>query len=149
MTAISATFCEIKQIKSRKVVQLVFEIPIEAGNEALRVLGGLPNPESEQWVGIAPLTEQPTEAPSEKAHRAWADLPPAEQAGILCNDPDFWEWLQVSENSNGHVVTADWHAANCLRRRLLIDSRAHLNTDEAAADRFRNMAHEFFDWKSK
>ncbi len=41
MTAIRATYSDLKLVKTRKVLQLIFEVPIEEGDNALRVLGGL------------------------------------------------------------------------------------------------------------
>ena len=54
MPAIRATYSDVKLVKTRKVFQLIFEVPIEDADNALRVLGGLPRPAAERWVGIAP-----------------------------------------------------------------------------------------------
>ena len=43
------------------MLQLIFEVPIEASNNALEVLGGIPNPEKEIWVGIARINKSPTQ----------------------------------------------------------------------------------------
>jgi hypothetical protein len=51
--AILATFSEVKIIKTRSVMQIVCEIPIDQADEALRILGGIPQPAEERWVGIA------------------------------------------------------------------------------------------------
>lgn len=72
MTAISATFSDFRIVKGRKVAQLIFETPLEAADEALRMLGGLPRPDAERWVGIAPLKAKPTAAPAPVAN----DAPP-------------------------------------------------------------------------
>ena len=41
MAAIKATFSDFKLIKTRKVAQLVMEIPVEQADAALKALGGL------------------------------------------------------------------------------------------------------------
>lgn len=51
--AFSATYSDLRLIKGRKVVQFVFEVPLEAAEHAMNVLGGMPSPMSEQWFAIA------------------------------------------------------------------------------------------------
>lgn len=56
--AFSATYSDLKLIKTRKVVQFVFEVPLEAAEHAMNVLGGMPSPMSEKWFAIARLQEE-------------------------------------------------------------------------------------------
>ncbi len=71
MTAFRATYSDWKLIRSRKVVQVVLELPIELSNQAYDVLGGMPNPASEIWVGVARLqSENDDETPKEAANPA-------------------------------------------------------------------------------
>lgn len=58
--AFSATYSDLKLIKTRKVVQFVFEVPLEAAEHAMNVLGGMPSPMTENWFAIARL-EKPRE----------------------------------------------------------------------------------------
>ncbi len=51
---IKATFAEWKMIKTRKVLQLVLEIPLEQQGEVLTRLGP-PMPDQEKWVAVALL----------------------------------------------------------------------------------------------
>lgn len=37
--SLNATFCNLKNIQGRKVVQLIFEVPIEQAEKACMVLG--------------------------------------------------------------------------------------------------------------
>jgi len=53
--AFSATYSDLKLIKTRKVVQFVFEVPLEAAEHAMNVLGGMPSPMTESWFAIARL----------------------------------------------------------------------------------------------
>lgn len=57
LAAIEAAYSDFKLIKGRKVVQLIFEVPLEKANEAFHVLGGMPNPTSEVWVAVARLAK--------------------------------------------------------------------------------------------
>ena len=106
MTAVRGTFADAKSIKTRGVYQLIIEIPLESADHALAVLGGVPQPKAEQWVGIAPVTapEQPqtaeeaerlllkaTETPQEPEQLKGGAR--AKRAGILCGDETFQRWL--------------------------------------------------------
>lgn len=103
MTAISAAFADFRIVKGRKVAQFVFETPLEAADDALSKLGGLPRPDAERWVGIAPLVgkpkaEQKPEAPAPepekvKERRPFHTLPRSQQAAILINDAAFQSWV--------------------------------------------------------
>jgi hypothetical protein len=53
--AIQASFSDFRLIKGRKTAQLILEIPIEGADAALAALGGIPQPHSERWVGVARL----------------------------------------------------------------------------------------------
>jgi hypothetical protein len=54
LAAIQGTFADFKTVKSRSVVQIVIEIPIEAGKHAIDVLG-FPQPGAEIPVALARL----------------------------------------------------------------------------------------------
>ena len=54
--AIKATYCNVKNIAGRKVVQLIFEIPVEQAGLAYNSLGW-PSPADPRWVAIALLNE--------------------------------------------------------------------------------------------
>ena len=51
--AFGAEYVELKVIKTRRAVQIVFEIPLEAADHAMKCLGGLPDNEKSVWFGIA------------------------------------------------------------------------------------------------
>ena len=55
--AFSAEYADLKVIKTRDSVQIVFEIPREAAGHALNVLGGMPNFGSPTRFAIARLKE--------------------------------------------------------------------------------------------
>lgn len=59
--AFSASYSDWKVIKTRRVVQLVFEVPLEAADHAYNVLDGMPSFGSEQWFAIARM-QQPEKA---------------------------------------------------------------------------------------
>ena len=57
--AIKATFCNFKNIAGRKVVQLIFEIPVEYASEAYETLGW-PDASDPKWAAICLLNEDAT-----------------------------------------------------------------------------------------
>jgi hypothetical protein len=65
-------------------------------------------------------------------------------AGILCRDPDFWEWLHAKEwlmEKNERVCT-EW-----LTSYLGIESRKELKTDKEARDLFNKLKNSFDAWR--
>ena len=94
-----ATYVDHKPVKTRSVVQFIFEVTVEQADAALAVLGGFARPSEERWVAIARLSqdavpETPKALPQvEKPKRSWDDIPYPQQAGILCEDPRFLEFL--------------------------------------------------------
>jgi hypothetical protein len=53
-----ACYSDWRLIRTRKCVQLVFEVPLEESNKAYEALGGMPNPGEEAWVAIARLNPE-------------------------------------------------------------------------------------------
>jgi hypothetical protein len=140
--AFQATFADWKLIKGRKVVQVVFEVPIELADHAYGVLGGMPNPASEVWCAVARLQTEGGEAPasnnvpadtrprpsppSDGAKRTFRELNPAQQAGILCNEEAFWLFLKERENL---TIRSSEQCADAIRNFLNIKSRTEIAKD--------------------
>lgn len=130
MDAFQATYSDFKLVKTRKVVQIVLEVPVEHANIVLDVLGGMPDPSKESWVGVAlirPDAAKPQPAVQPRlavAKRDWRDVPPSQQAGIRCDEPVFAAFLK--EN-----YPDEWHesqeAAECVRLICAVESRSMLN----------------------
>jgi len=148
MTAIRATFSDIRVVKGRKVVQLVMEIPIEEADSALRALGGVPQPDVSRWVGIAPLTEKaatrPAEAqePVKKPKRRMSELSRGQQAGIYCSDPHFQKWIATGQPNNGDMADLDY-AIMLVRQVCGVTSRTAFNTDEDAGRAWDALKNDF------
>jgi hypothetical protein len=164
-TAFRATYADIKLIKTRQTVQVIFEIPQSDFDAAYEVLGGLPNPAAEKWFGIAALQpaeeeqdrKQPTfesdnpatpqlseDKRSAGAKREWRDLPPAQQAGIRCDEPIFAAFLKEQRPD-------DWHesqnAAECVRLICGVQSRSELGTNQKARVLWTQLNAQFEAWK--
>lgn len=108
-----ATFSDFRIVKTRKLAQLIFEVPIEQADAALAALGGLPRSDGERWCGIALLNSAASpsadtgphpssvtmvpapeaEAKSaDKPRRRFSEMSRAQQAGMLCHDMLFQDW---------------------------------------------------------
>jgi hypothetical protein len=141
MTAFKATFSDMKLVKTRQVVQLIFEVPIEDFDAAYEVLGGMPIPSKERWFAFAaikppaeketkpvsPATPQPDTLDRPllvEARQTWNDFPPAKQAGIRSHDPRFSIFLE-EEFPNLWRELQD--AAQCIRDICGVKSRSELN----------------------
>lgn len=154
--AIRATFSDFRIVKGRKVCQFLFETPLEAADDALRVLGGLPQPMAERWVGIALLdpkaTQQAPQAP-DKPKRKMAELPIAQRAALLCNREAFWLFLQDHNDAYWNAATVgdvivknDETAAHVLRSMCGVASRSEFATNVLAATKFEKLERDFADW---
>lgn len=65
-------------------------------------------------------------------------------AGILCRDPDFWEWLHQKEwlYEKNEKACAEWIASY-----LDIESRKELKTNEEARHLFNQLRTSFEAWR--
>lgn len=135
--AIKGTFADFKIIRTRKLVQIIVELPIEQADEALRVLGGLPRPDQDQWLALARLNGVAKPEPKPKEKQKWDDLKLSMQAGIRCEEKAFWTFL-------GAECPED--AANVVRSRCGIRSRSGLNDNHEAAERWRQLDRSYQAW---
>ena len=132
---IRATFSDWRPVKSRKVLQLILEVPVEQTEQVLQTLGA-PMPDAERWVAVALLQpEKPAQnaVPDRQAvayapgRRRFSELPRSQQAGIRCDDPEFARWAIRNWGMEGDS------AADVVRWRCQIASRAELDTNNRAA----------------
>lgn len=173
---ITATFADWRTVKSRKSLQLVFEVSLEQQAEVLTMLGA-PMPDVQRWCAIALLntsspagsqsrqhtpdherttvadkdrTPEPQTSPAgeHKERRPWETLSPSQQAGILCSDKAFQQWV-------GHkfgvpkLLRNEAYAAEWLRSELGVRSRAELPDNPRAAGRLNEIRAEFIQWAGR
>lgn len=71
----------------------------------------------------------------------------ARMAGMWCNDPEFWAFLNKRASTPGAVTNA-MRAAEQVRFMCGVGSRADLDNDTGAAERFhRRVRLPFMAWK--
>ena len=144
--AIRANFSDWRTVKSRKSLQLIFEVPLEQQADVLKMLGA-PIPDSPQWCGIALLQDpnmEPKQSDPDKsalAQTRYRGLPPMKQAAqrsaMLCTDKQFHIWLVRKFGINfpmGHdhaVIAANW-----MRRYLGAESRSEIGMDDEVYRKF-------------
>ena len=138
--AVLATFSDYKTIKTRSTFQLIFEIPIDQADEALRILGGTPMPSEERWVGIARAPKERKEAAKiEKEHRLFNTLPLSQQAGIRGGDAQFTVFMTERGYNIGNVGDAP----DAIRSECGIASRSELDTNDIAAAKWRKLEEDY------
>ena len=76
------------------------------------------------------------------------DLPPAQQAGILCNDEAFQRFA-AAHTPGPYDRFSEGAAAEFLRRRLDLTTRATLNSDREAQDKFQRLRTDFDEWRGR
>jgi hypothetical protein len=152
--AIQGTFADLKSVKTRSVVQMVVEIPIEQAERIVSMFG-FPQPGAEIAVAVARLDPEkaspsPPEAPA-KPKKRFSEYSLAEQAGMRCQDAAFQSWLYVRyrEQCDGAGLTmesASEIAASVVRWYCGVDSRRDLDNFTAAGGVWEGFNAEFEQW---
>jgi hypothetical protein len=137
--AIQGTFADFKIIRTRKLVQIIVELPIEQADEALRVLGGLPRPDQDQWLAVARLNGV-AKPPEPEEINTKLSL----QAVMRCKEPLFWRFLNTQ---TVQPVEDETDAAWVVRQLCGVELRSGLNTDPNAAALWRALDAKFQAWK--
>lgn len=153
--AFRATYSDWKLVKTRGVVQIVFEVPLAESDAAYDVVGGMPDVSKERWFGIAaiqvPQAKEASARPDQiapkpdRAKQTYRDMAPANQAGIRCDDPVFIAFLKEQRSQ-------DWReapeAAQCVRLICGVKSRAEFGTNHAARVMWHQLDEQFGAWKA-
>ena len=152
--AFRATYSDLKLIKGRKVVQFVFEVPIEESNKAYEVLGGMPNPAVSMWCAIARLESSAREVSSQKPPPTTAPIhppagahdTPAQRSALLCKNELFHRYLEWLLDRNLKTVDEEF-ATIYLREWCNVESRAQILPGTASANLLGDLFDEFYRWK--
>jgi hypothetical protein len=142
---IKATYSEWKMVKTRKVLVLSFEVPLEA-QETVQAALGTPMPDAETWVAIARLRQGGAEPVSEPAPAAIEHQPEppirrskslAQIAGILCATGSFQKFAGASNEQE---------AADYIRGHCGVASRAEIDSSENATRVFKDIKADYDFW---
>lgn len=144
--AIAGTFSDLKTVKTRSVVQMIIEVPIERGAEIIAAFG-FPRPGDEVPVAVARLDPEKVKhapEPPEKPRKPFEDYTLAQQAGMRCGDEKFWEFLLQRYNFAHMNKNA---AANFVRDTCCNgQSRTFLSNVPEFAEKWRAINDEFMQW---
>jgi len=135
---IQGTYADFKIVKTRSVVQMVIEVPIENGNEVVEMFG-LPKPAEELWVAVAAIDRKTVEKSSDSTKAV-------QQAGIICKSPDFGIWLHNVRDFHDVDPEDPETIATALRAILGITSRTDFHNDPEAVLAFNRLKGEFDDY---
>lgn len=166
--AIRADFADFRQVKSRKVAQLIFEVPLEQLPEVMEVLGW-PRPDGNIPVGIARLVAEI--GPDDVAKRGGQSVPSSatpvtpsasgegqdirrtytrsQMAAILCRDVQFQFWIAQQYGGGADpVIPSDVNdaaiVANGMLKDLLdIKSKSILDTDPLKGEAWDKLYNSF------
>lgn len=126
---IQGAYADFKLVKTRGVVQMVIEVPIEQAREVVDMFG-IPNPASEISVAVAALVEN-VRGPEK---RKFEDMKASQQAGILCHDRRFQEWCGCDDAAS---------TARVVKAVCRVETRADLATNQEAADQWVKMVSRY------
>ncbi len=139
---IEAEYVEWKMVKTRKALQLIFEVPLE--HQALvQAALGTPMPDTSSPVAIARLRLTPTVTENVTVEPGALEPPHrqrslAQMAGILCNEGAFQSYIKVADAEE---------AAKYVRGHCGVTSRAALDSNEDAANAFRTLKADYIIWR--
>jgi len=156
--AFKATYSDWRLVKTRSVVQVIFEVPLADSDQAYEILGGMPNPSKERWFGIAAINPQqreearpesrqepPSPDTPDGGRREWRDVQPSAQAAMRCDQPPFWAFLR--EEHKQRIENKD-DAATAVRKICGVNSRAQFNTNHTARVFWHQLDQQFQAWQA-
>lgn len=158
MSAFKAVYSDFKLVKTRGVIQVILEVPVEQADAAYEVLGGMPQPSKERWFAVAALAPgaaaakpDPVDQPRpDRAKRDWRDLPASQQAALRCDDATFRAFLNEEKpNALRGVVNGELSAKLAIYELCQITSRSDLDTNHKARVIWHQIDSQYQAWLAK
>lgn len=145
---ITGTFADLKSVKTRSVVQLIIEAPIEQAEQIVAILG-YPQPGKEVPVAVARLNER---AATAKPDAPLLDKPAkpksyAQRIGILCNEGAFWSFLNDRIGALRKINNPE-DAAECVRHYCGVASRRDIVPGTPAGTEWHSLDLQYQNWLS-
>ena len=134
---IKGVYADYRRVKGRKVLQIIVEVPMEAAPLVHKAFGE-PTPDGSTWVAVALLN-------NEKAKEK-PDYRLSQQAAMCCNDVRFWQFLEEYGDQDVAGVSSEFEAATLVRTMCDVQSRSEFNSDETAAEKWRNLYGSYQAW---
>ena len=156
--AFRACYSDWKLVKTRGVVQVVMEIPLQDADAAYEVLGGMPAPAPERWFGIAALRDSEPAKPQPVVDRPpagakrekmdWRDMQPAAQCAIRCGEQAFRTFLMEEHEYRPRDKSDPDEAADFIRSMFGINSRTELGADQRKRALWHQIDSQYQAWKA-
>jgi hypothetical protein len=138
---IQATFHDWRTVKTRKMLQIIFEVPLEKQGEVLTMLGP-PDSANPSWHVIAPLKDESEDKPA-KTPRPMNTLPLSQQAALLGEREAFWRFAR---ERCGADVWSQGKAADFIRDHCGVSTRADIHQGSEAGTIFLILKGDFDAW---
>lgn len=158
--AFRACYSDFKLVKTRGVVQLVFEVPLSEADAAYQVVGGMPDPGADRWFAIArlntgadsdplppvaPVREADVSGPPSASRPIAPEKRLTRQAAICCADPVFR--LFLAHIHCGNNVIDEPKATAFVRDYCNVVTRKDIIPGTDAGDRWIDLHGQFEAWK--
>lgn len=166
--AIQASYADYRRVKGRKVLQLIFEVPLEQAPQVHEAFGE-PLPDGTTWVAVARIDktvaemspqaaggfaraaalepERRTEIARNAAKKRWGDLPLVQRAAIMCEDKTFLQFLKEDREYSEQLDIANGDVPSFVRHACMVNSRSELDSNEFAGKAFIKLERKFQAWK--
>jgi hypothetical protein len=141
----------LKNSPTHKSVVLQVEVPEEYGEAIVRAFGW-PTRVKPLPVAVARLEgdgEQLKQPERRPEPRRFDDLSPAEQAGIVCKDPNFAEFLRTTPPYMGAMLNPDWNPEDMVRDCCGVKSRKDIEEGTEAHRQWRVILSRFRRWQDE
>lgn len=145
--AISGDFANYRPVLGRKVLQLIIEVPIEAQQHVFEALG-FPTGGGAVPVAIVRLEtpfEQPVTQPPSRS-------PAVRDAGIVCKEPEFWEFLNQETPARlwSHSgIKSEADAAAYVRMWCNVESRREIRPGSYAEHVWNRLLLDYGAWRAR
>lgn len=170
---IDGSYAELKPVKTRSVVQMIIEVPIERAESLVAMFGypmanGIPvavalmntsAPLSAEDAGHPSTPSEPARGGADgssvpqgtRSRTPFGEMSPVQQAGMLCNDGDFAEFVSdLSFTASERLGTREANnPADFVREWCRIESRKQLANDEHAQAAWRGLVERYSQWKTE
>jgi hypothetical protein len=141
----------LKNSPTHKSVVLQVEVPEEYGEAIVRAFGW-PTRMKPLPVAVARLDDAgdpPKHAERPPEPRRFDDLPPAEQAGIVCKDPEFAEFLRSTAPYKQFMADPRWTLEDMVRDCCGVKSRKDIEEGTEAGRQWRVILNRFRAWRDE
>ena len=137
-TAFQATYSDFKIIRGRKVCQIVLEVPLEAADAAMAVLGGVPRPDQETWVGVARIAPASPQGLPARPVDGKEDKSLVLRSVMLSDDKRFAVYVEQRWGMGGPT--------DYIRNYCGVQSRKDIVIGSPAASEFIALEADFYTW---